>query len=62
MLVQISNSIILNTDQIVTVELVETPVDFTSEVRITLVGRMGHVAANRCSCGEPLEVVHLPVQ
>jgi len=45
MLVQISNSIILNTDQIVTVELVETPVDFTSEVRITLVGRIGHITA-----------------
>ena len=45
MLVQISNSIILNTDQVVTVELVETPVDFTSEVRITLVGRMGHITA-----------------
>ena len=45
MLVQISNSIILNTDQIVTIELVKTPVDFTSEVRVTLVGRIGHITA-----------------
>jgi len=45
MLVQISNSIILNTDQIVTIERGETPVDMTVEVRITLLGRMGHVTA-----------------
>jgi len=45
MLVQISDSIILNTDQIVTVELVKTPVDFTTKVHITLVGRMAHITA-----------------
>jgi hypothetical protein len=46
MFVQLSDSIIINTDQIVSVELATSPTDFTSEVRITLVGRIGHVTAN----------------
>lgn len=43
MLIQIGSGIMVNTDHIVTIENVESPVDFKAEVRITLVGRMAEV-------------------
>ncbi len=43
MLIQVGNGVMVNTDQIVTVEKVESPVDFKSELRITLIGRTGHL-------------------
>ena len=43
MLIQIGNGIMVNTDHIVTIENVESPVDFKTEVRITLIGRMAEV-------------------